>query len=81
VLAPHLQPPLSTFYADLARSEKRHAGLYLDLARDTRRAAGLPEAHLEARLAELATLEAGLILSADRQFRFHSGVPEEVAVA
>ncbi|HMA10341.1 MAG TPA: tRNA isopentenyl-2-thiomethyl-A-37 hydroxylase MiaE [Steroidobacteraceae bacterium] len=81
VLVPYLQPPMSVFYADLARSEKRHAGLYLDFAQATQRSAGLPEAHLEARLAALATLEAGLILSADREFRFHSGVPEEVAVA
>ncbi len=81
VLAPLLQAPLSTFYADLARSEKRHAGLYLDLARATLSESALPASRLEERLAQLARIEAGLVLAPDAQFRFHSGVPEEVAVA
>ncbi|MFO1503881.1 MAG: tRNA-(ms[2]io[6]A)-hydroxylase [Steroidobacteraceae bacterium] len=81
VLVPLLAPPLSQFYADLARSEKRHAGMYLEFARATQRQANLPAEHLEARLAELAAVEAQLILAADGEFRFHSGVPEEVAVA
>jgi tRNA isopentenyl-2-thiomethyl-A-37 hydroxylase MiaE len=33
------------------------------------------------RLDKLASLEAQLILSTDAQLRFHSGVPDEVAVA
>jgi tRNA 2-(methylsulfanyl)-N6-isopentenyladenosine37 hydroxylase len=74
VLAPLLEAPLSDFYAGLAESERRHAGLYLELARaDVKHdddAAGLSR-----RLAELAAVEAGLITSADPLFRFHSGVP------
>jgi tRNA 2-(methylsulfanyl)-N6-isopentenyladenosine37 hydroxylase len=81
VLAPHLEAPLSGFYADLARSEKRHAGMYLDFARASQREAGLADAQLDQRLDKLASQEAQLILSADSQLRFHSGVPEEVAVA
>jgi tRNA-(ms[2]io[6]A)-hydroxylase len=81
VLAPLLPLPLSSFYADLARSEKRHAGLYLGLARTAQQAAGLSAAYLESRLSKLATAEAELILAADSEFRFHSGVPEEMAVA
>jgi tRNA-(ms[2]io[6]A)-hydroxylase len=81
VLAPYLTAPMSAFYADLARSEKRHAGMYLEFAWASHREAGLPDARLEARLSQLASVEAQLILCADGEFRFHSGVPEEVAVA
>lgn len=81
VLAPHLSAPLADFYADLARSERRHAGMYLDFARATQRDAGLSPSHMQARLGELAAIEAQLVLSADPEFRFHSGVPDEVAVA
>jgi tRNA 2-(methylsulfanyl)-N6-isopentenyladenosine37 hydroxylase len=81
VLAPHLEPPMSGFYADLARSEKRHAGMYLEFARATQHASNMPDELFDARLAHLADLEAQLILRLDGDFRFHSGVPEEVAVA
>jgi tRNA-(ms[2]io[6]A)-hydroxylase len=81
VVAPHLEPPMSVFYADLARSEKRHAGMYLEFAWATQRDAGLTPAHLQERLSRLATLEAELILAPDSELRFHSGVPEEVAAA
>jgi tRNA-(ms[2]io[6]A)-hydroxylase len=81
VLAPYLAAPMSGFYSDLARSERRHAGMYLDFARVCSREAGLEDAQLEARLGKLAAVEAELIVSADAQLRFHSGVPEEVAVA
>ena len=81
VLAPLLAPPMSNFYADLARSEKRHAGMYLDFARATQRAAGLSDPVGDARLMKLAQVEAGLILGVDDEFRFHSGVPEELAPA
>lgn len=81
VLAPHLAAPMSVFYADLAHSEKRHAGMYLEFARAAQHAAHLSDAHFEARLGQLAGLEAQLILRGDAEFRFHSGVPEEVAVA
>jgi tRNA-(ms[2]io[6]A)-hydroxylase len=75
VLAPLLPPPLAGFYADLAVSEKRHAGLYLALAREHAQAASLESAYLERRLHELGAVEAELIASPDGEFRFHSGVP------
>jgi tRNA-(ms[2]io[6]A)-hydroxylase len=80
-LAPHLAPPLADFYADLARSERRHAGLYLQLALAAQCDARLDAKLVHARLEELATLEAALISEADPEFRFHSGVPEEAAAA
>jgi len=55
--------------------------MYLDFAWATQRQTGLTESHLESRLAALADVEAGLVLGADPEFRFHSGVPEEVAGA
>lgn len=74
LLAPLLQEPMASFYAGLAESEKRHAGLYLDLA-----AAAAPEEDasgaLWARLDELAGYEAQLVLEADSELRFHSGAP------
>lgn len=73
-VAPLLPAPLSDFYAGLAASERRHAGLYLELA-----AGGAPDeaarAQLPSRLAQLAEFEAALVLEPDAQFRFHSGVP------
>jgi len=80
VLAPLLSPPLADFYAALAESERRHAGLYLQLARadvkDDEDAAALM-----CRLHELAQVEADLITSPDPVFRFHSGVPAQLQAA
>lgn len=80
VLAPLLHEPLADFYRGLAESERRHAGLYLDLA-----LAGAPDEGARAavlrRLDELAEFEAGLVTTADAEFRFHSGVPEEAVAA
>jgi tRNA 2-(methylsulfanyl)-N6-isopentenyladenosine37 hydroxylase len=81
VLAPYLEAPLAGFYADLARSERRHAGMYLEFAQATHREAKLPQAWFDARLQRIADVEAQLIQSTDAEFRFHSGVPEEVAPA
>jgi tRNA 2-(methylsulfanyl)-N6-isopentenyladenosine37 hydroxylase len=72
-LAPRLPAPLGEFYADLERAEARHADLYLQLAQQAAEDAG--SADWQARYAELAALEAGLITSADAQLRFHSGPP------
>ncbi|MFT3904918.1 MAG: tRNA-(ms[2]io[6]A)-hydroxylase [Steroidobacteraceae bacterium] len=74
-LAPLLPAPLSGFYADLARSEARHHELYLRLA------AQCDAAGWRARLAELAAGEAELIVTADTELRFHSGVPQRAALA
>jgi tRNA-(ms[2]io[6]A)-hydroxylase len=80
VLAPLLREPLAEFYAGLAESERRHAGLYLDLARAALGPDG-DEAAMQARLEELAAVEAALVTSPDTQFRFHSGVPAASAAA
>jgi tRNA-(ms[2]io[6]A)-hydroxylase len=74
VLAPRLPEPLASFYAGLAESERRHAAQYVELA-----AAAAPleagNGQLQQRLAELASLEARLILDPDVELRFHSGPP------
>lgn len=67
-LIERLGEPLAGFYASLAASEARHAGLYLRLAE--RRGSDV-----HARLDELAVVEAGLATSPDPEFRFHSGTP------
>lgn len=74
-LSPHLPEPLASFYADLARSERRHGDLYLDLARAAAAAANIANAELDARLAALAVAEARLATDPDPVFRFHSGAP------
>jgi len=79
VLVPHLSAPLAEFYADLARSERRHAGLYLELADMERLRSGIDSEYLHRRLQELSGAEAELIVSPDAEFRFHSGVPEAAA--
>jgi len=66
-LVERLRQPLAGFYASLAESEARHAGLYLRLA-----GRGV---EIEARLAELAAVEAELATAPDPEFRFHSGTP------
>jgi tRNA 2-(methylsulfanyl)-N6-isopentenyladenosine37 hydroxylase len=73
VVAPWLPVELGDFYAGLAASERRHAGLYLELAE----AEAGPEGRdaLHARLAELAAVESRLVLEPDAMFRFHSGTP------
>lgn len=81
VLAPRLHSPLAGFYADLARSERRHAGLYLELAESARQRAGIAADWLSQRLVELARVEASLILEPDAEFRFHSGTPAEAGEA
>jgi tRNA 2-(methylsulfanyl)-N6-isopentenyladenosine37 hydroxylase len=74
VLAPLLPEPLAGFYAGLAASERRHAGLYLELARGDA-ASDEDGVALMQRLEELAAVEAALIVSPDPVFRFHSGLP------
>ncbi len=63
-----LERPLADFYASLAASEARHAGLYVRLA------AGRGVA-VDERLEELAAIEAELATAPDPEFRFHSGTP------
>jgi tRNA-(ms[2]io[6]A)-hydroxylase len=69
LLVPHLPRPLVPLYARLAGSEARHFTQYRSLAR-----AAAPGQWRE-RLAALATLEAQLATTPDRNLRFHSGPP------
>jgi len=69
-LAPTLESELADFYHSLAAAEARHYSLYLVLAN---RYGG--EA-IKERIALFAEAEKQLIESADREFRFHSGVPK-----
>jgi tRNA-(ms[2]io[6]A)-hydroxylase len=74
-LATRLAAPLGDFYADLERAEARHADLYLELAAAA--AEDAKRSDWQTRFAELACVEADLILSEDTQLRFHSGPPAE----
>jgi tRNA 2-(methylsulfanyl)-N6-isopentenyladenosine37 hydroxylase len=74
-LAPLLDEPLASFYAELARVERRHHELYLELALRAAAEAGSDAATLRARLAQLAEVEGRLATQPDTQFRFHSGAP------
>ncbi len=67
-LIERLPAPLAKFYASLAAAEARHAGLY-------QRLAARGGVSIEARLGELAAVEAELATAPDREFRFHSGTP------
>jgi tRNA-(ms[2]io[6]A)-hydroxylase len=67
------EPELARFYESLLKSEARHFTDYLELARS---AAAMP---IEARVGELLELERRLISSADKEFRFHSGVGASMA--
>lgn len=71
-LAPRLPPAMGEFYAELARVEARHGELYLEYA------AAAGDGWRE-RLAQLAAVEAALILAPDAELRFHSGPPGEAA--
>ena len=72
VTAPHLPQALGRFYEGLLASEARHFENYLTFARTE---SGLSGQEIDARLAELKTIEAHLIAEPDEQFRFHSGPP------
>jgi tRNA-(ms[2]io[6]A)-hydroxylase len=69
VLIPHLDEHLSTFYVSLLRSEARHFEDYLSLAKS------IAGEDISERVRYFGKIEARLILSADADFKFHSGVP------
>jgi tRNA-(ms[2]io[6]A)-hydroxylase len=71
-IAPQLPAKLGKFYAGLLASEARHFEHYVAFARSE---GGVDDAEFDARLEQLKTVEAALILAPDEQFRFHSGVP------
>lgn len=71
-LAPLLDPVdpgLANYYRFLLKSEARHFKDYLELARS------VDKTGVDARAQQLLAFEAELILSPEKQFRFHSGVP------
>ena len=68
-LAPMLPHNISYFYVSLLRSEARHYQDYLALAGE------IAKDDLSERIAFFAAVEAELIISADTDFKFHSGVP------
>ncbi|WP_153915511.1 tRNA isopentenyl-2-thiomethyl-A-37 hydroxylase MiaE [Shewanella sp. TC10] len=68
-LAPHLDADLEKFYISLLRSEARHYQDYLSLAES------ISKKDISERVAHFAKVEAELILSPDKDFKFHSGTP------
>ena len=75
LLAPRLPQPLGAFYASLQHAEARHFELYLRLAQRANGDRGGDHKSLQARLRQLAAVEAELISTSDEQLRFHSGPP------
>ena len=69
-LTPHLDEELGTFYGGLLKSESRHFQDYLKLAYTYGE-----RADVDAAVERVRVLEAELISSPDREFRFHSGCP------
>ncbi|MAY02116.1 MAG: tRNA-(ms[2]io[6]A)-hydroxylase [Gammaproteobacteria bacterium] len=70
-LAPSLDKTLQKFYLSLLRSEARHFEDYLQLATI------YADEDVAGRVAFFAEREAELISSEDKQFRFHSGSPQQ----
>ena len=68
-LIPFVDENLGKFYQGLLKSEARHYQDYLNLAEL------YCGAEVKARVAELLSFERSLIISADKDFRFHSGIP------
>jgi len=68
-IAPMLEDDLSKFYLSLLKSESRHFSDYLELAAD------YSESNIYDRVELFAGIEADLISSKDKEFRFHSGIP------
>ena len=69
MIAPKLDEKLQRFYGSLLRSECRHYEDYLTLARLYQ------DADISERIAFFAEKEAELIVTPDKEFRFHSGIP------
>ncbi|QOL25271.1 tRNA isopentenyl-2-thiomethyl-A-37 hydroxylase MiaE [Thalassotalea sp. LPB0316] len=69
-LAPYLDDELNNFYVSLLRSEARHYQDYLALAEQ------IAGGDISARVNYFGQLEAQLISTPDRDFKFHSGAPE-----
>ncbi|MEN8547733.1 tRNA-(ms[2]io[6]A)-hydroxylase [Acinetobacter soli] len=80
-LAPHVDDELGRYYRYLLKSESRHFEDYLALALEVAQTAKMknPEDDIQQRIVQIREVEKNLILSADKVFRFHSGVPEAQA--
>ncbi len=72
-LAPHLDDELGKFYISLLRSEARHFEDYLTLAQK------VASEDISERVKFFGEIEAALILSADDDFKFHSGAPTSIS--
>lgn len=68
-IAPYLDKRLGDFYVSLLRSEARHYQDYLGLAQD------ISNTNIEERVDFFGEREAELILTSDKDFKFHSGLP------
>ena len=73
-LAPHVDEELGRYYRYLLKSESRHFADYLALAE---KYAGEP---IEERVSFFKEVERELVESPDSEFRFHSGVPQQLTV-
>ena len=71
LLSPKLPDAAGELYGQLERSEARHFEIYLEFAERE-----FDAAEIAARLGIISTREAELATSADRELRFHSGVPQ-----
>jgi tRNA-(ms[2]io[6]A)-hydroxylase len=72
-IAPHVDKRLGDFYISLLRSEARHYQDYLSLATD------IAGKDISERVKYFSDAEAQLIISADNDFKFHSGLPTGIA--
>lgn len=77
VLSQIVDEKLGRYYRYLLKSEARHYEDYISLATDVARSNQLknPEETIQIRIDYFREVEKNLILSPDKQFRFHSGVP------
>jgi tRNA-(ms[2]io[6]A)-hydroxylase len=71
LLAQHLPQDVRILYEQLEHSEARHFEMYLEFAERE-----YPAEEIAARLETIATREAELVTSPDRELRFHSGAPD-----
>lgn len=67
-IAPHLDADLQKFYSGLLESEKRHFTIYLHFAEK------YANHDIGEHIRRIGEIEKNLILSPDKEFRFHSGI-------
>ncbi|OTG66532.1 tRNA-(ms[2]io[6]A)-hydroxylase [Acinetobacter silvestris] len=80
-LAPFVDEELGRYYRYLLKSESRHFEDYLALATEIAKTSKMknPEEDIQQRIDCIREIEKNLILSEDDTFRFHSGIPVQVA--